>query len=95
MEVLLHPMPHTIKAEWLLIFIFPPGGHAEPAGVLLLDRTSNQLTFRLRGDLRTGDEDIDMVWHHFAEELNVRAAEEGAEAVVDWLQTTLSNVPCL
>jgi hypothetical protein len=92
LDVLLHSIPRTIKAEWLLIFICPPAGHAQPAGVLLLDRNSNQLFFRLRGDLRTGDEDIDIVWERFAEELDLRASEEGPAEVVEWLKTSFSNV---
>ena len=85
-------MQRTIKAEWLLIMICPPAGQPEPAGILLLDRASNQLFFRLKGDLHTRDEDIDMVWEQFAEELALRASEEGAAELVAWLETTFSNV---
>ena len=85
-------MPHPIKAEWLLILTCPPGGLPTPAGVLLLDRPANRISFKLKEDLNTGDEDIDMIWPLFAEELRLRAAAEGAEAVVHWLGTAFSHV---
>jgi hypothetical protein len=82
----------TIRAEWLLMTICLPGTPPAPVGVLLLDRKANQLFFKLRADLHTGSEDVDLVWDQLAEELNLRVAEEGAVAVVDWLQTVWSNV---
>lgn len=80
-----------MNTEWLLISICPPSEPIQPAGVLLLDRRSNVLLFRLK-DLLTGNEDVDLLWPHFAEELDLRASEQGAEAVVAWLETTFSNV---
>jgi len=83
--------PHV--ADWMLVFVCAPGAEAEqePAGVLLLDPTSNQLLIKLKPSLEHTDESILEVWQDMAVDLHSKAKVYGGAEVMEWLESTASH----
>ena len=86
------PIRGSVQVEWWLLLVCPPERPIVPAGILLLDRQSNQLFFKLKAKLHTGQEDIDSIWDHLPEDLSHRVTEIGADQIMIWLATTWSHV---
>jgi len=81
--------PHV--ADWMLVLVCAPGAEPEPAGILLLDHTSNRLLVKLKPSLEQTDESILEVWQDLADDLGSKAVAYGGAEVVDWLESTASH----
>lgn len=80
--------------EMRLLEVCLPGKPAETCGVLLHDPESGELAMRLRRDwdaLTADENDLDVL-EALAQDLGAKASEMGAEALLDYLDSTLSNV---
>jgi hypothetical protein len=84
-------MPNKHFAEWMIIYVCPPGQPREPAGIFLVDNDSGRLLLRVKEELDTGNEDIALVWRGFAEDLTELSRELGADEVLKWLEDSASN----
>ncbi len=84
-------MPIPVEADWMLILVCAPDRSVETAGVLLLDRNSNQIFMRLKALLNQTDESIRDIWKDVASDLESMARELGGSEVVHWLETTASH----
>ncbi len=82
-------MSHT--ADWMLVLICAPGMEPEPAGVLLLDRASNQLSIRLKPFIAQTDKGILEVWQDLAADLDSKARLYGGAEVLEWIESTASH----
>lgn len=81
------------RATWSLLEIQLPGREAEPLGILLADNESDQLTLRLRAAPEIEDleeQEIDIV-EALREDLEAKAAELGARALIDSFEGSLSD----
>jgi len=84
-------MSNAHMADWMLLFVCAPGMEPEPAGVLLLDRQSNQLSVRLKPSLDQTDESILEVWQYLAFDLVSKAKAYGGAEVLEWLESIASH----
>jgi hypothetical protein len=84
-------MSHT--ADWMLVFICAPEKEPEPAGVLLLDRASNQLSVKLKPTslLAQTDESILEIWEYLTADLDSKAKAYGGAEVLAWLESKASH----
>ncbi len=80
----------TRIGDWSLLFVQFPGKKLEPAGILLLDPSTNELYAKL-GDLRHRDEEIEEIWQLLAEDLGQQSREFGGAQVLSSFEQTLSN----
>jgi len=82
----------THEARYSLVQADLPGRGPVTIGVLLLDVESDQLYLRFRRDFETlADEDSREVLSALAGDLDAKAREMGAGALLDWLEESLSN----
>jgi SOS-response transcriptional repressor LexA len=84
----------TRAGELRLLEVCLPGKPAETCGVLLHDPGSGELAMRLRRDwdaLTSDGNDLEVL-ESLARDLEAKAAEMGAEALLAYLDSTLSNV---
>ncbi len=81
----------THAAQYSILQLETLGGDLVNLGVLLLDPQSNALHLRLRRDLETlvSDDDLEVL-SALAEDLGKKAGEMGAEALLAYLEDTLS-----
>lgn len=84
------PEFQTRIGDWSLLFVQFPGEGIEPAGILLLDPSTNELYVKL-GELRHRDEEIEEVWQLLAEDLRQQSEDFGGEQVLSSFEKTLSN----
>jgi hypothetical protein len=84
-------MPTERAAEWMILYVCPPGQAHEPAAILLVDHTSDELMVRTKTELNTDDEDVALVWSGVVEDLMERTGKSGARDFIDWLETTASH----
>ena len=81
------------SAEWVLFQLQMPGRELRPAGVLLLDKHTDQLHVSLRdliGD--EVDEDLLEIWNDVAEDLRAKVDETGGSQVLEWLEADASHI---
>jgi hypothetical protein len=79
-----------VQAEWVVLHVYSPGRAPEPGGVFLL--TSDTLYFKLKDKLETTDAAVLEVWQEMATDLARRVMQSGGVGVLEWLETTASNV---
>ncbi len=78
--------------EWTLLFVRLPGREPMAAGVIVVDRESDELFVRLRAELEgEAPEETAEVWGELAEELLERSREQGGTHILNWLETTASH----
>jgi len=81
----------TNRAQYSILQVDLPGSGLINLGVLLLDPEANHLYLRFRRDLETLAEDEDLeVLSALADDLDRKARELGAEALIEYLEATLS-----
>jgi len=80
------------KARLYILNLDLPGQDVMPAGVLLEDRAQDRLHLRLRRDWEEIAPDEAEVLSAIAQDLESKAHEVGAEALLVYLQDTLSNI---
>jgi hypothetical protein len=81
----------TRQAEYLVIEVELPGGEPEPAGVLLYDPSEDRAGIRMRRDWDEIAGEEAEVLELLETDMNARAAEMGGEALLAWMEDTLSN----
>ncbi|HEV2199524.1 MAG TPA: S24 family peptidase [Bryobacteraceae bacterium] len=90
------PVATTHRARYSLLTLHLPGVEETVAGVLLEDVAADQLYIRLRRDWDeiVGEEDADEseVLSALEYDLTSKARESGAAVLLDYLESTLSNV---
>jgi|GEM_PF-3404733 len=84
-------MPSANIAEWMILFACPPGKPQEPAGILLLDKSSDQLFFRLKTRLSTSDDEINEVWNEITLDFKNCIGQSGGDESITWLELTASH----
>jgi phage repressor protein C with HTH and peptisase S24 domain len=72
---------------YMLLEVALPGRAATPVGVLLVDPEANRGWLRMRRDFAEGDEVLEATEDH----LRQLIAEDGASALLDWLEDTASH----
>ena len=82
----------TQSGRYAVLSVELPGRGVLPAGVVLVDPSENRLYVRLRRDWNqiAGEEDAEVL-QALAADLNAKAEENGAEALLRYLEDTLSN----
>jgi hypothetical protein len=84
-------MTTTSTAIWTILYACPPSEPKEAAGILLVDSTADSLLIRVKEQLNTVDEDIDLIWGSLAEDLVVQSKDSGAEQVLKSLEGSASH----
>src|SRR5579884_4196368 len=79
-------------ASYSILEIDVPGREPFVAGVLLLDLSSKSLFLRLRRDWEQTAPEESLVLRELEDDLRAKAREMGGEAVLEYLEQTLSNV---
>jgi SOS-response transcriptional repressor LexA len=82
----------THRARYSLLTIHVPGLPPAVAGVLLEDPSTDQLYLRLRRDWDALAPEESDVLAALESDLNAKAGESGAAALLSYLESTLSNV---
>jgi len=78
--------------EWVLLIAQLPGQEGLPAGILLLDRASDELYIKLLPELNGAPEEASEVWRELHRDLMEWSSEQGSSRILDWLETTASHV---
>ena len=84
-------MTTTNAAVWTILYVCPPSEPKEAVGILLVDSTADRLLIRVKEELNTVDEDIEIVWGSFAEHLVMQSKDSGAERVLKSLESSASH----
>ena len=84
-------MTTTTAAVWTILYVCPPSEPKEAAGILLVDSTADCLLIRVKEKLNTVDQDIEVVWGSFAEDLLIQSKDSGAEHVLQSLESSASH----
>ncbi len=84
----------THRAQYSIVQLELPGEDLVNLGVLLFNHESNELHLRFRRDFETlsDEEDLKVTLALLADDLEQKAAEMGAAALVEYLEQSLSNV---
>ena len=77
--------------EWVVLLAQLPAKRCFAAGILLLDRASDELHVQLLPELAEAPEEVAEVWRELQRDLVERSHEQGGSLVLDWLETTASN----
>jgi hypothetical protein len=78
--------------EWALLITQQPAQDCLPAGILLVDRVSDELHLRLRPELPEAQEDAAEFWRELPNDLVERSRELGGSRILDWLETNTSHL---
>jgi len=84
----------TQRAQYSIVQLELPGEGLVNLGVLLLDPQTNELHVRLRRDFEklTEEDDLNATLSVLADDFAQKADEMGAQALVEYLEQSLSNV---
>ncbi len=85
------PIRGTREGTYVVLEACLPGRGSKPAGVLLLDLSSDRAWVRLRGRFDDLADDTEF-WDGLEVDLRAKSAEAGAEALLRSLEDSLSNV---
>jgi hypothetical protein len=84
-------MTSATTAVWSILYVCPPSEPTEVAGILLVDTATDRLLARLKQRLSTLNEDIDLIWGSFAEDLAIQSRKLGADQLLTSLEGTASH----
>lgn len=85
-------MPIANLAEWMIVFVCLPGTSQVPAGIVIFEKGTNRLAVKLKAAIETEDEAISAMWKELPEFLIDKAQNEGADLLVDAIETMASHV---
>jgi phage repressor protein C with HTH and peptisase S24 domain len=88
--VTIMPIRGTREGTYVVLEVCLPGRGPAPAGVLLMDPATDRAWVRLRGRFDDLTDDT-AVWDALEEDLQSKAAESGAEALLRSMEDSLSN----
>jgi hypothetical protein len=80
------------SVEWALLIAQQPARDCLPAGILLVDRVSDELHLRLRPELPEAQDETAEFWRELPNDLVERSRELGGSRMLDWLETTASHL---
>jgi len=80
------------NVEWTLLMVQQPARDRSPAGILLLDPTSDELHVRLLPELKEADREVGEFWRELPAYLCERSHELGGSQILEWLEATASHV---
>ena len=78
--------------EWTLLMVQQPTRQRSPAGVLVLDPTSDELHVRLVPELKGADPELGEFWRELQGYLSQRSRELGGTRTLEWLETVASHI---
>ena len=78
--------------EWALLMARLPARDCSPAGVLLLDSTTDELHVRVLPELMGANEEAAEFWRELSPDLMERSRSVGGRQVLAWLETTASHL---
>jgi hypothetical protein len=80
------------NVEWAVVTAQSPGRGAISAGILLVDRTSDELYVKLLPELSKAEDEVAEFWRELPRDLLERSKAIGGSQVLSWLETTASHL---